>query len=282
MTEKTCPDQLRAAIPVRIRGMSSQNRFFDEQTETDWVGEESVASHLRNLVDLETEVHLINLKNHVGGTFRVIWANTRELNGFHSVGLELLDRDGDLWEMTFPVAESGEAAVFPQVWLGCQRCHLKLLSAVPEAQGEFLCEGFQVARHCDQCRATTPWSFMAETQDVPSPGAETEGPTTAASPRPERKPLEDHRAKGRAPLRMAIKVTRKKYGTPLEDICQTINISRKGAYFLSNQVYEVGEVLDVVLNYKEGALALPVPARVVRLDQPKKTFEKGIAIQLLE
>jgi hypothetical protein len=271
MGEKTCRDQVRVAIPIRVRGMSSQNKFFDEQTETDWVGEESVACHLQNLVDLDTEVHLTNLQTNVGGTFRVLWTIIRDYNGLQPVGLELLDPEGDLWAMTFPAGEAGEDAVAPQVWLQCQGCHQKLLTPVPEAQGEFLCEGFRVARHCEQCRATAPWGFTTETQtDAPAPAAA------------EAMPKEDQRAKGRAPLTMIVKVTRKKYGTTLQDLCQTINVSRTGAYFLTSQNYEVGEPLEVVINYKEGDLAIPAPAKVVRQDQPQGTFLKGVAIQLMK
>lgn len=286
MEKKTYLEQLRVAIPIRVRGMSSQNRFFDEQTETDWVSEQDVTSHLRTLVELDSEVYLTNLKTNVGGTFRVIWTNTRELNGFHPLGLELLDPEGDLWAMTFPVAEPAEGAVVPQVWLECQRCHRKLLTPVPEARGEFFVEGFRVARHCEPCRATTTWGFttQAEPAAPPAPEAEPETPppATEAPPASQPKRQEDQRGKGRAPLKMTIKVTRKKYGTTLEDICQTVNVSRNGVYFLSHQNYEVGEALEVILNYKEGDLALPAPAKVVRQDQPKGTFQKGIAIRLIK
>ena len=283
MGEKTCRNQVRVAIPIRVRGMSRQNKFFDEQTETDWVSEESVACHLQNLVDLGTEVHLTNLQTNVGGTFRVLWTVIRDSNGLQPVGLELLDPEGTLWAMTFPAGESGEDAVAPQVWLECQRCHQKLLTSVPEAQGEYLCEGFQLARHCEQCRGTTPWGFTTETQVVaPAPGAEPGSPpsTSEAPAAADVMPKEDQRAKGRAPLEMTIKVTRKKYGTTLQDLCQTINVSRTGAYFLTSQNYEVGEPLEVVMNYKEGDLAIPVPAKVVRQDQPRGTFLKGVAIHL--
>jgi hypothetical protein len=284
MEEKTCLDQVKVAIPVRVRGMSSQNRFFDEQTETDWVGEESVTTHLRNLVELDAEVHLTSLKTHVGGTFRVIWANTKAVNGVYPMGLRLVDAEGNLWAMTFPAAAPGEEGAFPQVCLECQRCHQKLLTPVPEARGEFLCEGFRVARHCEQCKGTAAWGFTTEPQPAAPPASEAEPETlpsaVEAPPAPKPKRLEDHRLKGRARIQFPIKVTRKKYGTPLEDISQTVNVSRNGAYFLSSQNYDVGEDVEVVMNYKEGDLALPVPARVVRVDQPKESFQKGVAIHM--
>jgi len=53
-----------------------------------------------------------------------------------------------------------------------------------------------------------------------------------------------------------------------------------GLYFHTSQIYEVGEPLEVVLNYKEGDLAIPVPGKVVRQDQPQGTFLRGVAIHL--
>lgn len=266
MGEETCRDQVRVAIPIRVRGMSSENKFFDEQTETDWVGEETVVCHLQNLVDLDTEIHLTNSQTQVGGNFRVLWTSPRAPNGFQYVGLELLNPEGDLWAMSFPSVESAVDAVAPQVWLECQRCRQKLLAPVPEAQGEFLREGFRVARHCEPCRATTSWTLTAEPVSV-----ELE---------PEQR--EEQRGKGRVPLEMTVKVTRKRYGTKLEEICQTANVSRTGAYFLTSEIYELGESLQVVLNYQEGALTLPTPAKVVRLDQLDGKFRRGVAIELAE
>jgi len=277
-----CADQVKVAIPIRVRGMSNENRFFDEQTETDLVGQQSVVTHMRNLVDLDAEIHLISLKTNAGGTYRVLWLNTRETNGFHSVGLELLDSEGDLWAMSFPTPTPDVESAVPQVWLECQHCHQKLLTSVPEAQGEFLCEGFLVVRHCSQCKATRPWGITTEPESTSlEPQAAEAGPppVKAAAPR-EGWPQEDLRGKGRAPIKMAIKVIRQKYGTTLEDIGTTVNVSRTGVYFLTERNYNVGEPVEVILPYKEGDVAIPVPGRVVRQDQPKGIFQRGVAIQL--
>jgi hypothetical protein len=275
-------DQVRVAIPIRLRGMSKQNRFFDEQTDTELVGPQIVVTRIRSLVDLETEVHLTSLKTNVGGTFRVIWVNMRENNGFHAVGLELLDPEGELWEIEFPAPKPEAAQTIPQVWLECQRCHQKILTAVPEAPGEFLSEGFLIARHCETCKATTAWGITTESEPaLVEPEAVEAAPAPAeAVPEPMQKPHEDLRSKGRAPLQMLIKVIRLKYGTAFDDICTTANVSRTGAYFLSQQHYDVGEMVNVVLPYKEGDVAIPVPARVVRQDEAKEGFHRGIAIHL--
>lgn len=280
--KKRRSDRVEAVIPIRVRGMSTQNKFFDEEAETNFVSEHSVMTRLRNLVELETEVHVTNLKNNVGGTFRVTWVNTRVQDGFHAVGLEVLEPEGDLWEIHFQPAQPEDNGMTAQAWLACQRCHQKLLTAVPEAEYEFLCDGFLVARPCDRCKATTSWEFTgAEEPAVPAPEPVQAGPETPDAPTEAVKtPREDLRVKGRAPIQMQIKVIRQKYGTILEDVCQTENVSRTGAYFVSSQNYDKGELVKVILPYKEGDLAIPVPARVVRQDQPKGSFYHAVAIHL--
>jgi hypothetical protein len=252
--------------------MSAQNKFFDERTATETLSRDEVTTQLKHLVDLEMEVYVNSLENGVGGTFRVVWMNTRAHNGSHRVGLALLESDADLWEIEFPPSLSAE------VWLECQRCKRQLQATVPEAEPEFVCEGFRVSRHCEQCKVTTSWKFVSEVKQTPQvPGQETKA---QVPPTLEKKAWVEQRMKGRAPLRMAIKVIRRKYGEAIEDTSETKNVSRGGAYFLSKQNYDVGELVEVIIPYKEGDLNIPVAARVVRVDQSEGSFHKGVAVHL--
>jgi len=272
--------RVRVALPIVVRGMSAENKYFEEQSETASVGKDEVITRLRNFIGLETEVHVTSVKSGVGGTFRVAWINTRNDNGFHSVGLELLDSEGELWPVGFPAARSEEAGVPSPVWLECFRCHDRLLTVVLEAEEEFLSEGFQISRHCDQCKATTAWELIF---DEEPPILDPEGlglPGRSSGAGAETKPREDHRTKGRAPIQMPIKVIRRKYGMPIEDISETQNVSRGGAYFLTNQNYDMGEQVEVILPFKEGQMGIPVNARVIRQDLIQGTFYKGVAIRL--
>lgn len=263
--------RVEAAIAIRVRGMSAQNKFFEERAQTRLVSQHGLMTQLRNLLELETEVHVTNLDTNIGGTFRVAWVNTCDRDGFHDVGLEVVETEGDLWRMYFPPIIPEEAAEIPQAWLECQRCRRKLLTAVPETEYESLRTGFRVARACERCKATTPWEFTSlnEPEFVPDEAAEVESGSAA-----------DLRAKGRARLKMQIKVIRQVYGTTVEDIRQTENVSRNGVYFLSSQSYDVGELVKVILPYKEGDLSIPVPARVMRRDELKGSFLHGIAVQM--
>lgn len=261
---------MQVSIPIRVRGMSVATKFFDEETTTTWLSKYGLMTRLRNLVELETEVHVLNLGNSVGGNFRVAWVNTRPLDGYHDVGLELNEAEGDLWGIHFPSEDiSPDESVAP-VWLECQRCHQHVLAPVPETEFEYLREGFLIARPCDRCKSTTPWEFAVEAEIVVEPG---EGKAA-------KKVAKDLRGKGRAAVKMKIKVIRRPFGTPVEDVCVTDNVSRNGVYFFSSLAYEVGEPISVVMPYKEGDVAIPVPASVVRTDRKRSASQHGVAVQL--
>src|SRR5579859_711402 len=108
--------RVQLALPIRVRGMSIHNKFFDEATETILVSEHGFMSRLQNLVELDTQVHVVCLKNNVAATFRVVWVNTRSKNGFHQVGFEVLESEGDMWGIHFPPFAPPTDVPAAQVW----------------------------------------------------------------------------------------------------------------------------------------------------------------------
>lgn len=261
---------MQVSIPIRVRGMSVATKFFDEETATTWLSKYGLMTRIRNLVELETEVHVLNLENSVGGNFRVAWVNTRPIDGFYDIGLELNETEGDLWGIHFPPGDLPPDEAIAPVWLECKRCHQHKLAPVPEAEFEYLREGFMIARPCDHCKSTTPWEFAVEAEIVVESGAGKAAKQSA----------NDLRGKGRAVVKMKIKVIRRVLGMPVEEVCVTDNVSRHGVYFFSSQPYQVGEPIAVVMPYKEGDVAIPVPASVVRTDKKRSTSQHGIAVQL--
>ena len=123
--------------------------------------------------------------------------------------------------------------------------------------------GVTLARQCDRCKGTTTWEFTVESE---------------AAPAAEREPGADLRNSTRAPLKLTVKVMRQLNGANIEDVCETINVSRNGVYFLTSQNYQVGELIKIDLPFKKGDLALPVGAKVVRQDQPKGTLQHAVAV----
>ncbi|MBZ5561696.1 MAG: hypothetical protein LAP13_04685 [Acidobacteriia bacterium] len=53
-----------------------------------------------------------------------------------------------------------------------------------------------------------------------------------------------------------------------------------GPWHAGSAHHEVGECVTVVLPYEEGAVAIPVPAEVVRIDDVKGSMFQAVAIQL--
>lgn len=259
-------------FPIRVRGMSREHKFFDEQTETKFIGQYGFMTQLRSLVDLEAEIHVVNLKNDVAGTFRVVWVNVRNRDGFHHLGVEVYEAPDDLWGIYFPPIEPGVDLPDDRVWLRCRTCKQKELATVPQAGLEHLEAGVIVARQCDQCKATTVWEFIQPADGAPG--------DAAGSSSDEKKDKEDQRARKRQTLSLNLKLIRKLGGMEVDDVCKTIDVSHMGACFLTPQIYKVGEPVKVILPYKKDSATVPVGARVIRIVQPKGTSHYAVAIQL--
>src|SRR5579859_1180793 len=254
--------RIQLAVPIRVRGMSIQNKFFDEEPTTILISKYGFMTQIRSLVDLETEVHVVNLTNEISGTFRIVWVNTRAKDGFHQVGLEVIEVAGSIWSVFFPPDDPASEEPTAQAWLECKSCHQKLLGPIPQAELEHLVVGVVVARQCDRCKATTTWELTIE--EVQAPAAGEKGP----------------RARTRAALKLNIKVIREVGGNTLEEVCETINVSRNGAYFLSAEDYQVGDCIKIVLPYSKGDVTRPATAIVTRQDQVEGPFNHAVGIHI--
>ncbi len=266
-------------LAVRVRGMSHEQRFFDELASTTRLTPEFIVIRLHEKVDPDAELHITNMRTQIGGTYRVAWINTRSGGGPYAVGLELLDPEGEIWEpASFPMGMEPPLGP-PVALLECLRCHQKISTPLPEVEAECLGEGFAIARHCDSCRATTSWIFSIEkTHEEPAHRMESTpshsiGHKTGQS-------FTEQRLKGRAPIRMPIKTIRHKYGTMVFDVGETINVSRTGVYFATDQTYEVGGTVKIVMPYHPDGVDIAVPARVVRQDEPQGATRKRVAVHL--
>lgn len=271
------------SLTVRIRGLSQEQRFFDEQTTTSRVTREFIVVRLHERVDLDAELHVTNMRTQVGGTYRVAWTGWRPETPLYSAGLELLDPEGEIWEDNAIVEAPEIDDAPPVVRLECQRCCSRISISVPEADYAAVGEGFSISRHCDGCKATTGWVFYTGSADTAeAPPEESPVAGTASLPGFQRNlPTTEKREKGRAPIKLGIKIIRSKYGTASHDVGETINISRTGAYFTTNQAYEPGEIVSVVLPYQPGAMEIPVRARVIRNEEVPGVYQRRVAIHLL-
>jgi len=253
-------------LAIRVRGMNSDHKFFDEMAETQYVSDTWFITRLQNCLDPDSEIHVTCKATRESSNVRVLWVNDQAREGAYDTGLELLEVEGNLWGRN--LERFGEVASItnPEVLVECHRCHTTLAVAVPQARSEFVTEGFTIARHCEQCKGTTRWKFSTG--------------KTAATVRARRPGEADERRKGRAAIKMKIKVYCDRLGPIGEDVCETINVSANGLYFTTSNPYLIGETLRIVAPFEEGAVAIPVPARVVRLDRPQESSMVAVAVEL--
>ncbi len=268
------------AVRIRVRGMSSEERYFDEDTETARLAGDFIVIRLRTLIELESELHIMNIQGQVGGNYRVVWIHSPAGTDVRSVGLEMLDVEGDIWESNAGAPVDPAAAAPPAAVLECRRCHRKISWPVPEADAEYLSDGFSIALPCDACKATTAWVFTTQeaTDSASAPGAGSGGAAGESAPR-KRVYTRDERTKGRAPLKIQVKIIRSKFGKSFFDICETTNVSRTGFYFTTDQGYDVGERVEIVMPYHPDSEGIHVKGQVVRVDS-LQDYRKGVAIQL--
>ena len=257
--------RLRIAVPIRLRGMTHEHKFFDETSKTLCIGESSAITRLQSLVDLDSEIHLTNLSNKATANFRVVWINKVGREGWHDLGLELVETEGNLWGKKLSKTKGTDEPSSVDADLQCQRCHQVQHTPVPEAEAEFVSEGFTIARPCEKCKATTAWTLTIPHAEASAAKAKT---------------IEEQRREGRAPIKMKIKVISDKLGQKLEEICETVNVSRGGTCFRTTGHYQLGEQISVILPYKEGDIAIPVPGRVVRYSGTKESNYRSVGVKL--
>jgi hypothetical protein len=275
------------AVRIRVRGMSKDARYFDEDTETARLAGDFIVIRLRTPVDLDSELHIMNVQTQVGGNYRVVWTHSPSGRDSHSVGLEMLDAEGDIWVPDSAAPTSTAGVPPPTAALECLRCHRKISTSVPEAEAEYISEGFSIALACEYCKATTAWAFGAgdatdsapAAASAPAPVTGAYGPASVSTPK-KRDYTKDERTKGRAPLKMLVKIIRSRFGKSFFDICETLNVSRTGFYFNTDQGYELGEHVEVVMPYHPETEGIHLRARVVRVEGIRDSLRKGVAIQL--
>ena len=248
-------------IPVRVRGLSAENKFFDEEAEAQVLSSRSLLLRLKNPVTLETDIHITLPETSGEGSFRVFWALRNPIGGVFPCGAEALDFKGTLPSPEGPNPEEAvERAAY--TWLKCRRCNETQAISLLDVEPQYLTIGFEISRMCDNCQSETQWDFAAQDELEPQ------------------KPSVERRGIGRAPLAMKLMVTRWRFGAPVEEVCDTLNVSREGAYFLSDQIYEKGEEVEIVLPYQEGHPSIKLPAVVVRIDDTDGSHLRGVAIHI--
>jgi hypothetical protein len=171
-------------------------------------------------------------------------------------GIELLERESDIWGIEFPSADDAEMAA-GRVLLACGSCHAQGLTYLDEFALEVLLANQRLSRLCKRCGETTLWQEIAaqEGGETPSP-AELEA---ALQPGRERRTRND-RKYVRVDLKVNACIRHSQGG---EEVVATQNVSRGGFRFTSRTHYPVGSLIDAALPFTRDAANIFAPGRIV-------------------
>jgi hypothetical protein len=91
---------------------------------------------------------------------------------------------------------------------------------------------------------------------------------------------DENRGPRRVKLTLPLRVRSLEFG--FTDVTTTVNVSRGGVYFLTENPYRNGQRVKVHLNYSSGgADTLEQLAEVVRVQHTPGSFQKGVALKYL-
>ena len=241
---------LNPELSVEVQGKSVDNELFNFRTDALVLGSRSLLLRLKDQVELGSEIQVTILEKSASGTFRVFWTNTSMVEQYFPYGVEAVEFEGDVWFGYTPGPAVG-------AWLRCGQCSQIEETFLQDVDASFLTKGFLITRLCKKCASMTHWTI-------------------------EEWPTVERRHAKRPRMEVKIKVTRLVSEFDLVDISETINVSREGACFRSEENYRVGEELMVAVPYMEEQDNIEVPAKVVRVDEVKDSPFRHVAIHLTQ
>ncbi len=152
--------------------------------------------------------------------------------------------------------------------LECRRCRAVKLCHLSLVEHEVLGTSGLLVKECEACGRSTSWSYKESSLTIPGDDR------GAALPNPES--VNEPAAAGvrkniRVALQLPIRVRSFRGG---EEFTRTENVSRGGLCFITDQSYEVGEVILVTCPYQAAGHNIEVRGQVVRRQEMQGTARK--------
>lgn len=266
-------ERLFLTIPIRVSGTDPKGRDFVEQALSVNVSRHGARIRLRNSLTVDDVVHIKNLRNNKEAPFRVVGrvGEPRSGQSYADWGVDILDRTIEIWGVDLkenPLEETAFSAL-----LQCNNC--SLIASYLLTYKEFGAAGASsfITRHCPRCDRETLWSYVASNrrQAVLSAGAKPV--LVKEEEEKERRGAEERRREQRLAIQVPIRIR-----TPEgeEEICTTLDLSRRGTRFLGAGKYEMGSILFVTAPYRKGEKPLEMRASVEQIEDlpgsPKKIY----------
>jgi len=255
--ERRRSERLLITVPIRVEGMDRDGAKFSEDTRTLVINREGARIYLRRMVVAGAILLITTRVGRRSAKFRVVGPTQPPSGEGGEWGVECLESNCDLWGIGFPPPASGEGIC--TALIECRRCHAVKLSHLSLVEHEVLGTSGLLVKECEVCGRSTSWSYREPS--VPLSGDDVGAAIPSAESFSEHQAGSNRRAHNRVALQLPIRV-RSFYGT--EELTRTENVSRGGVCFVTDQNYEVGEVVLVTCPFEKSGHNIEVRGQVVR------------------
>lgn len=260
-------DRVSLILFLEISGTDSQGQAFSEPGKTLLINGDGAVIAFERVLAPEQKVHVKRRapgEAHREADVRIVGEFGRQKDGF-LYGIEILDKDADLWGVEFPpTAESSEAVA--RMLLQCTYCHSREVVYLNEIE----LRGFEtnrgIARHCKKCGVPSIWA-QAPHEDEAKLGARQR---SRRGDEPDSLPPQgEQRERKRVRVKTRLTACIRQQGTDDElAVCE--DISPLGMCFRSKRLYEAGTQVDVAVPYSPEAANIFLPARIVYAEKLPK------------
>ena len=249
--ERRRSERLLITVPICVEGVDRSGEKFSEETRTLVINREGARIYLKRTVPAGTTLVITTKIGRRSGKFRVVGPTQPVSAGGSEWGIECQESTCDIWGIGFPPPSASEGV--GAALIECRRCHTAKLVQLSLVEHEVLGTSGLLVKQCEACQRSTSWGYR-ETTSIP------EDPLTSPEGAVEHRTGAERRHK-RVALQLPIRV-RSFYGT--EEFTRSENVSRGGICFVSDQNYEVGEILLVTCPFEKNGHNIEVRGQIVR------------------
>jgi hypothetical protein len=240
---------------------------FSEDTRTLLINRQGARIYLKRAVSAGAVLLITAVVARRSAKFRVV-GPTQPLSGEGGEwGVECLESNCTVWGIGFPPPLPGEGLC--AALIECRRCHTVRLRPLSLVEHEVLGTSGLLVKECEACGRSTSWSYREPSTAIPGDDRGAALPSPESVPEPP--PGVARRVHNRVALQLPIRV-RSFRGT--EEFTRTENVSRGGVCFITDQIYEVGEVILITCPFETGGHNIEVRGQVVRRREMQGTGRK--------
>lgn len=260
-------DRVSLILFLEISGTDSQGQAFSEAGKTLLINGDGAVIAFERVLAPEQKVHVKRRapgESHREADVRVVGEFGRQKDGF-LYGIEILDKNADLWGVEFPpTAESAEAVA--RMLLQCTGCRVREVVYLNEVE----LRGFEtnrgIARHCKKCGVPSIWTQAPHEDEAKFAVRQRSRRGDEPDSLP---PQGEQRERKRVRVKTRLTACIRQQGTDDElAVCE--DISPLGMCFRSKRLYEAGTQVDVAVPYSPDAANIFLPARIVYAEKLPK------------